>query len=193
MQLASPNGAPTFKTSPAEPISAIPWHVLYVRSNFEKRVANSLEARSIETYLPLYSERVRWTDRTVITERPLFPAYLFARFLRGNKVAVISTPGVVRTLGDEQRNLVTCAELDRIRVAIAEGLNLRPHRHLVAGMAVKVRSGIFQGVEGTVVELRQQCKVVIGLAAVRQCFSLEIDINDLEILNDKTNSARIAS
>lgn len=48
-----------------------PWHVLHVRSNYEKRVAQHLVVRAVEHYLPLYRERVKWTDRTVIAERPL--------------------------------------------------------------------------------------------------------------------------
>jgi len=49
-----------------------PWHVLHVVSNHEKRVAQHLSVRSVEHYLPLYTERVKWTDRTAVVERPLF-------------------------------------------------------------------------------------------------------------------------
>lgn len=169
----------------------IPWHVLHVRSNAEKRVAESLSARAIENYLPLYRERVKWTDRTVVAERPLFPGYLFTRFLPETRISVISTPGVVRSLGDEERDLVSCAELDKIRQALADGYLLRPHPRIVAGTRVRVRSGIFEGIEGAVTELRQQCKVVIALSAVRQYFSLETDLADLEVVNQKVVAGAI--
>ena len=84
-----------------------PWHVLHVISNHEKRVAQHLAVRSVEHYLPLYSEPAKWTDRTVITERPLFSGYVFARFSPHNRLTVISTPGILRILGDEQRNMVS--------------------------------------------------------------------------------------
>ena len=90
-----------------ESVRREPWHVLYVRSNFEKRVAQHLAVRAIEHYLPLYREHVKWSDRTVAAERPLFSSYVFARFLRSERVTVISTPGVVRTLGDDDTNLVS--------------------------------------------------------------------------------------
>ena len=163
-----------------------PWHVLHVRSNAEKRVAQTLVMRSVESYLPLYRERVKWTDRTVVAERPLFSGYVFARFSSESKLMVISTPGVLRSLGDEDKDLVSSAELDRIHAAITKGYPLRPHPHVAAGTRVKVRNGVFEGVEGIVTELRHQCKVIIGLRAVRQCFSLELDLEDLEVLGKET-------
>jgi hypothetical protein len=51
------------------------------------------------------------------------------------------------------------------------------------GTRVQVREGVFAGVEGVVTELRKQCRVIITLAAVRQCFSLESGIDELIVLN----------
>lgn len=160
----------------------MPWQVLQVRSNFEKRVAQCLTARSIEHYLPLYRERVKWTDRTVLTERPLFSGYLFARYRSDSRIAVLSSPGVVRSLGEEERCLVRSSELDKIRQGLASGLLLRPHANISVGARVRIRTGLFEGVEGVVTELRQPCKVVLSLAAVRQSFSLEVDLCEVEIL-----------
>jgi transcription antitermination factor NusG len=138
--------------------------------------------RTVEHYLPLYRERVKWTDRTVITERPLFTGYVFARFLPGSRITVIRIPGVVRTLGDGVGSLVSSWELDRIREGLASGLLLRPHPNVSVGSWVRIRSGVFEGVEGVVTEFRQQCKVILSLAAVRQSFSLEVELGDIEVL-----------
>jgi len=166
-----------------------PWHVLHVRSNCEKRVAQSFGVRAIEHYLPLYQERVKWTDRTVISDRPLFPGYVFARFRAQSRIMVISTPGVVHSLGDDPGHLISDAELDRIRKGLSSGLLLRPHPHLSVGTRVRVRDGVFAGAEGIVAEFRQQCKVVIALAAVRQSFSLEVEFSDLEMMDKLPTSA----
>jgi transcription antitermination factor NusG len=158
-----------------------PWQVLHVRSNFEKRVAQHLTVRAVEYYLPLYSERVKWTDRAVITERPLFSGYVFVRFSPEERINVISTPGVVCSLGDDAGSLVSSAEVDKIREGLTSGLLLRPHPCMSIGTPVRIRTGIFQGVEGLVTEFRQQCRVVIALAAFRQCFSLEVELGDVEV------------
>ena len=159
-----------------------PWHVLHVATNHEKLVVQHLAVRSVEHYLPLYTERAKWTDRIVVAERPLFPGYLFVRFVPQGRRSVISTPGVIRVLGDEERDMVSCAELEQIRGGLASGSLLRPHVRVTVGTHVRVRTGVFTGVEGLVTEFRRQPKVIITLAAVSQCFSLEVELGDIEVV-----------
>jgi len=161
----------------------VPWHVLHVRSNHEKQVIQHLAVRSVDHYLPLYTERVKWTDRTVVTERPLFAGYVFAHLSPQNRRSVISIPGAHRVLGDEVRDMVSHAEIERIREGLATGLLLRPHACTAVGTRVRVRSGVFGGVEGVVAEWRRQCKVVITLSGGSQSFSLEVALEDLESVN----------
>jgi len=161
-----------------------PWHVLHVLSNHEKKVAQHLEVRTVEYYLPLYKEKVKWTDRTVLAERPLFSGYVFARVDPQYRIPVISTPGVLRLLGEQVGDLVEDEVLEKIRTGLAKGLPMRPHPTINVGTKVRIRNGVFEGVEGVVSELRQQCKVIIALSAVRQCFSLEAEIDDLQVLSN---------
>jgi len=157
-----------------------PWHVLHVIANHEKRVAQHLAVRSVEHYVPLYRMRSQWSDRSVQLERPLFAGYVFARFSPPARLSVISTPGVLHLLGDSAGSEVSCAELDRIRHGLAGGYTLLPHPWLEVGTRVRVRGGVFDGVSGVVTELRRQCSVIIELAAIRRCFSLEIGIDQVE-------------
>lgn len=158
-----------------------PWHVLHVIANHEKKVAQHLAVRSVEHYVPLYRMRSKWTDRSVLLERPLFAGYVFVRFTPRERLSVVSTPGVLHLLGDSAGSSeVSCAELDRIRQALVGGYTLLPHPWLEVGTRVRVRGGVFDGVEGVVTELRRQCSVVIELAAIRQCFSLQVGIDQVE-------------
>jgi transcription antitermination factor NusG len=167
-----------------------PWHVLHVIANHEKRVAQHLSVRSLEHYLPLYTERSRWTDRSVVLDRPLFAGYVFVRFSLHARLCVISTPGVIRLLGDHECDTVNAEEIDRIRNGLASGCLLRPHPNVSLGTAVRVRSGAFAGVEGIVTEFRHQCRVIIALSAVHQCFSLEVELGDIDVLR-KTVSGTV--
>lgn len=166
-----------------EAVDERPWLVLQVLTNQEKKVAKHLAIRSFEYYLPLYCERSRWSDRVVDLERPLFAGYLFTRFAPQTRIAVISTPGVLRLLGDEERDMVPAVEIQRIREGLACGSLLRPHGGAVVGSRVRVGRGPFQGVEGVVTDLRKSCKVILSLAATRQCFSLEVDLADIDVLD----------
>lgn len=169
----------------AEP--AIPqWHVLHVAPNHEKKVAIHLLYSSVEHFLPLYSEKSRWSDRSVTLERPLFPGYIFVRFARQSRRTVISLPGALRVLGKSGDDVVEPEEIERIHSALASGYILRPHLAVTVGTRVRVRGGIFAGIEGMVVELRSSCKVVISMSAVKQCYSLETELKNIEILGRKT-------
>jgi len=165
-----------------------PWRVLQVLTNHEKRVAQYLTVRSLEHYLPLYTERSRWTDRTVTLQRPLFPGYLFVRFATASRLALVSTPGVLKLLGNESVDTISAAEIERIREALSEGYILRPHAGVCVGTRVRVMRGMFEGIEGIVTELRRKCMVVITLEAVEQCYSMEANLDDIEVLQ---NSASI--
>jgi transcription antitermination factor NusG len=166
-----------------------PWHVLHVIANHEKKVAQHLSVRSLEHYLPLYTERSRWTDRSVILERPLFTGYVFVRFSPHVKLSVVSTPGVIRLLGDHECDTVSAEEIERIRNGLSSGCLLRPHPDVSVGTPVRVLGGVFEGVEGIVTEFRHQCRVVIALSAVKQCFSLEVELGDIDVLHKTVSPA----
>jgi transcription antitermination factor NusG len=167
-----------------------PWHVLQVIANREKCVAQHLAARSLEHYLPLYRARSRWSDRTVVLERPLFPGYVFIRYSPKTQIALMSTPNVLALLGGGEGQTVSGEEIARIREGLAKGHVLRPHSGIAIGSRIRVRSGVFEGVEGVAVEFRGEWKVVLMLAAVQQCFSLELDLDDLEVLREGVNGSR---
>jgi len=161
-----------------------PWSVLHVLANHEKKVAQHLAVRSLEHYLPLYTERSQWTDRTVTLERPLFPGYVFVRYAHETRLSVITIPGALRLLGHEGAETVDCGEVERIREALAHGYVLRPHPAVFAGTRVRVCRGIFESLEGIVTELRRNCKIIIAVSALQQCFSLESDLRNIEVLKE---------
>ena len=163
-------------------MQGVPWHVLQVVSKHERRVVQHLSVRSVEHFLPLYTERVKWTDRTVVAERPLFAGYVFAHLTSENRRSVIAIPGTLRILGDEERDLVSSEELERIREGLATGLLLRPHSGVSVGTRVQVQTGVFAGVEGFVTDVRRQCKIIITLSGTGQCFSLEVPLGDVHVI-----------
>jgi transcriptional antiterminator NusG len=159
------------------------WQVVHVIANHEKRVAQHFASRCVEHYLPLYAEQSRRTDRAVVLERPLFTGYIFVRPCLAHRLPIISTPGVLRLLGENTTQTVSEREICAIREGLAKGYRLRPHPAISVGTTVRVSRGAFDGVTGIVTELRRKCNVVIRMAAVEQCFSLELPSEDLEVMN----------
>ncbi|MBU2902966.1 transcription termination/antitermination protein NusG [Maribacter dokdonensis] len=53
------------------------WYTIYVRQNFEKKLAKELQNSGFQVFLPLKKEEKVWSDRKKISETPIFPSYLF--------------------------------------------------------------------------------------------------------------------
>jgi transcription antitermination factor NusG len=154
-----------------------PWFALYTRSRFEKRVAEQLERKRMSVFLPLRLEVHHWQDRYQKVEVPMFRGYLFAQFSPNSpeRTAVLRTAGVVRIVGFGQKDSEVPAEqIASLRRVAEEGALLHPHRFLRIGQRVKIASGALAGVEGILVRIRKQDRLVIAVDAIRQAVAVEL-------------------
>src|ERR1035441_10660094 len=72
------------------------WFLLRRGPKQERKVADALQAKGYEVFLPMHTVRRQWSDRLKTYDAPLFPGYLFCRFsLTQEKLMVLKTPGVV--------------------------------------------------------------------------------------------------
>jgi hypothetical protein len=56
------------------------WFLLVVRSKQERKVAEGLQAKGYEVFLPMHTVRRQWSDRLKTYAAPLFSCHLFCRF-----------------------------------------------------------------------------------------------------------------
>src|SRR5947209_9498032 len=75
------------------------WYVLFVRSNQEMRVAQHLQYRDIEHFVPVFESVRKWRDRKVKLSRPLFPGYVFVRMPLTERLKALVVPNVVDFVG----------------------------------------------------------------------------------------------
>src|SRR5258708_11474913 len=66
---------------------------------YETVVADHLQGKGYEWFLPLYKERRRWSDRFKEVDSPLFPGSLFCRFNPHDRLPILKTPGVTQIGG----------------------------------------------------------------------------------------------
>lgn len=160
------------------------WFALYTTPRHEKRVAEHLDQREIEHYLPLYHCRRKWKDGSRVTLKlPLFPGYLFVRIARSERVRVLEVPGarslVMGTGGNP-------AELpDPTIQALRSGLSeceVEPYSPLTVGQRARICSGAFAGFEGVVVRQNNGCRVVLTLKEIMQSFTIDLRIDEIELL-----------
>ena len=152
------------------------WHVLYTRPRHEKRLNEFLTVRNIKTYLPLYKTVKQWSDRKKKVEEPLFKSYLFVKADETNYFTILNAPGAVKFVhfGNE---LATISDKE---VAMIEQLLNYPQQvevedfSVVAGDKIKIASGPFKNIEGTLVSIRGKNRLIIQIEQLGK--NLLIDI-----------------
>lgn len=157
------------------------WYAFTTQPRHEKRVAEQLQSRSIEAFLPLIAAPSRWKDRQVVLERPVFPGYVFARIDLHQRRQVFCLPGIVRMLSfNGQPARIDDAEIEAVRTCLAGGNNPKPHPFLDIGERVRVKSGSLIGLEGIVLRHKNHCRIVFSITLIHQAVAVETDAILLE-------------
>lgn len=156
------------------------WFAIRVRSGAEARVRDSLRSSGTEEFLPTFTETIRWSDRTKVTIRPLFPNYLFARFDRGTEAAsVLSISGVLQILGHDEIDSISADEIANLRIVCASPL-AEAVAYVAGTSRVRVKTGPFAGVEGVVSRVKGGTVLSIPVQILGRSVSVQIDAADVE-------------
>jgi transcription antitermination factor NusG len=152
------------------------WFALRVRSGSEKLVATIAENKGVEHFLPVYSCNRHWSDRVKSVELPLFPGYLFCRLDVRYRLPVLTIPGVQHFVGIGKVPVaIEDAEIAAIQTAIQSGLPTEPWPYLTAGQRVRLERGPLEGLEGLLVEVRKQQRIVVSVQLLMRSVSVEIE------------------
>ena len=161
----------------------LPWFALAVKSLHEHAVAECLEFKSFEVYLPIKRDVRRWSDRLKTIERPLFPGYVFCRLDCARRIEALRTPGVRSIVGfGGEVTPISEVEIERVRTLLASGHAVEPWPFINAGQRVRVHCGPFRGIEGILVSVRDSCRVVINLELLQRSVAVQIDSSYLTLL-----------
>lgn len=169
------------------------WYALYTKPRQEERVAEQLQARGMEYFLPLYTERRRGEASRV---RPLFPCYLFARtdlevvgvsffrWLPGMR-ALVSFGGIPARVPEEAIALVR----KRLVEVEARG-GFRPARFR-PGDHVRIREGPLAGLEAVFegpLEPAERVRILIRFLG--ECNRAEVPVEVLEAVAARPHPPR---
>ena len=152
-----------------------PWFALTVKHQHERSVEGALASSGVDTFLPLYRLRRRWSDRSIDLDAPLFPGYVFGRFAAGDRVRVLRTPGVARIVGFGGLPApVAPSEIDGIRAALASKLPIGPWPYPKPGDRVRIESGPLRGLEGALVRQKDALHLVLSVELLQRSLAIEV-------------------
>jgi transcription antitermination factor NusG len=153
-----------------------PWYGIRTRSNHESVAAIVLRGKGYEPYLPVYRTHHRRLERSIESEYPLFPGYIFCRFDAKKRLPILMTSGVVSIVGfgKEPAPIPDC-EIEAVRVVLRSGLHAEPCPYLQEGQRVRILHGSLEGVEGTLLKRKNHVRMVISVTMLQRSISVEID------------------
>jgi transcription antitermination factor NusG len=152
------------------------WFALQIRSRWEGTTAALLRGKGLETLMPTYTTKRKWSDRFKVVESPLFPGYVFCRFDVHNRLPVLITPGVISVVGRGKTPVaVDEAEILAIQAAIGSGIQMEPWPYVEIGERVRIKDDVLDGMEGILTSFKGSHRVVISVTLLRRSVALEID------------------
>jgi transcription antitermination factor NusG len=156
--------------------NSLTWFALQIRSRWEGTTAGLLRSKGLETLLPTYTSKRKWSDRSKVVESPLFPGYVFCRFDVNDRLPVLITPGVISVVGRGKTPIaVEDAEMLSIQAAIQSGIHLEPWPYVEIGERVRIKDDVLNGMEGILMSFKGSHRVVISVSLLRRSVALEID------------------
>ncbi|EAU42376.1 transcription antitermination protein NusG [Fulvimarina pelagi HTCC2506] len=155
------------------------WYIVHAYSNFEKKVAESIEEQARQKGLSDKFEKILVPTENVVevrrgrkvnAERKFFPGYVLVKAELTDKVfsMIKNTPKVTGFLGPDNRPVpITDKEADQILNHIQEGVD-RPKPTIMfdIGEQVRVSDGPFASFNGIVQEIdgeRSRLKVEVSI------------------------------
>ena len=159
------------------------WYALYLRSRYEKKVAQELERKGIEQFLPLIEEVHVWSDRKKKVMEPLFRGYIFVRTDLRDRETILRTNGVVRFVSIRNKpSRIPELQIGWLRRVVGQSKEVQRETYLEVGERVRIISGPFMGIEGIVSRVKGISRVIVPIAAVQQSVSFQVPSELLEVI-----------
>jgi transcription antitermination factor NusG len=156
------------------------WYAAHTRANHEKRVAEQLDRRAVEHFLPLYQSVRKWADRRKRLQVPLFPGYVFVRLPLQERMRVLEIPSVARLVGFEHLPAaLPDDEVEALRHGLTGQLRAVPHPYLNVGCRVRIIRGPLEGCKGILLRSKSDFRVVLSVDLILRSVAVEVGAEDI--------------
>ncbi len=154
------------------------WHAIYVSSRSEKKIGETLISKNVDAYVPVTKTMRQWSDRKKMVELPLLNGYVFVNIVPQEQDKVLQTKGVVNFVRSEGKiAAIREEEINRLKQLVELGYHLEASgitRTYKEGDKIKINSGALKGIEGYVVESRENRQIEVLLESIGQCIRVRL-------------------
>lgn len=166
------------KSNTSSKIQIRNWHAVYVSSRSEKKISETLLAKNIEAYVPIVKTMRQWSDRKKMVELPLLHGYVFIKINATEQDVVMQTKGVVNFVRSEGKiAIIREIEIDRLKQLVELGYQLEAGaitKNYKEGDKVKISSGPLKGIEGYVLDSKEDRQIEVLLESIGQCIRVRL-------------------
>ena len=151
------------------------WYAAYTKSRFEKKVAEDLEKRGVEYYLPMQKSLKQWSDRKKYVEEPLFKSYIFVKVSNQDYLEVLTTNGVVCyvTIGKE-KIAIPDFQIEAVRTFLGEQELDKSISYFEEGNEVEIAYGSLKGLRGNLISAKDSRKLIVQIDAINQNITIKL-------------------
>lgn len=153
------------------------WFALQTWPRYEKRIAERLQLKGIEVFLPLFTEQHQWSDRRSVVHTPVFPHYVFVRIAEtpDTRVSVLRTNGVEQFVGARGAGVpIPDSQIESIQTLLSDGRVFSPHPFIDIGCRVRIRGGSLDGIEGILVAKNDDPSLVVSVQLIQRSLSIRL-------------------
>ena len=152
------------------------WYAVLARGRLERLVASLLAEKGFDPFLPTHTQMHHWSDRTKMVEAPLFPGYVFCRFALSARLLILNTHGVRGIVGAGPKPFpVDPGEMATLQALVRSGLATEPWPFLRPGQSVRIERGPLRGLEGVVICVERQHRLVVNVTLLQRSVTAQID------------------
>ena len=155
------------------------WFVLHVKPRTEKKVARYLHEYGYFCHLPLYVKVTKIQRRKVRRQLPVFPSYVFTRLLPEERVKMLQTNLIVKTiLAQQPRRMIH--QLRQIAHASRGDTTMMPVEMCKVGDYVRVVSGPMRGTEGYIQRKGRESTLCMNVEILGVAVEVAVSPYDVE-------------
>jgi transcription antitermination factor NusG len=164
-------------------VEACNWLAVQTKPRHEKKVNLELSEKGVQSFLPLQKERRQWSDRQHWTEVPLFSHYVFVRvpLTSESRIRVLQTAGVLQFAGAAGRGTpIPDEQIENLQAIVNERIPLMCHSYVNVGEKVRICGGALNGVEGVLVAIKNDRKLVVSVDLIQRSVAIQLDGFEVE-------------
>lgn len=155
------------------------WYVAYTKPRHEKSLAWNLMQRKIGYFLPLIKKKQPSAKRVRYSLAPLFTSYVFFKANNDERIRALQTNRIVQTIDVKNQSLLI-KEMDIIYRAVSNRKVNEYVSNLKKGQKVRIVAGPLIGLEGILLELKNESYLIIEVESVNKTIRVEIESDRIE-------------